>query len=306
MRKGPFDEYFRCSTSEKRSILIISILILIGIIGTSVIKHLPNKRNQFSEEERNQINKLALKLSKTNKPKDFSNAKKEKITRTLFPFDPNTASKEELKKLGFSEGQIRTIKNYLSSGGRFYKKEDFKKIYTLNDEEYLVYEPYIQIKSSPRKSTEEIETEFRESVEKPETELKVENKKIELNTAEIYNLTIIRGIGEIYANRILKYRGLLGGFCNGEQLKEVYGINDSIYSQIITQVEIDTSLIKTFDLNNVSYKELIRHPYLDGYYTKAILNYRDFKGKRIGKEDLLRDNILPKEIFVKVSPYINP
>ena len=52
----------------------------------------------------------------------LSDSQDEKVE--LFYFDPNTASNEELRKLGFREKTITTVKNFLSKRGKFYKSEE--------------------------------------------------------------------------------------------------------------------------------------------------------------------------------------
>ena len=42
----------------------------------------------------------------------------------LFQFDPNLLPAEGWKKLGLNERAIRTINNYRSKGGKFYKPQD--------------------------------------------------------------------------------------------------------------------------------------------------------------------------------------
>ncbi|MDP1165536.1 ComEA family DNA-binding protein, partial [Klebsiella pneumoniae] len=51
----------------------------------------------------------------------------------LFRFDPNTVTKLELQRLGLSEKQAQTIINYRNNGGKFRKKSDFKKMYSVSD-----------------------------------------------------------------------------------------------------------------------------------------------------------------------------
>ena len=125
---------------------------------------------------------------------------------SLFVFDPNKASNEELKKLGLSEKQTSTIKNFLNKGGSFKSKEDFRKIYGISNEQYNRLEPYIFI-----------------SEDKIQRELIVENKYeiIELNTASKTQLTKIKGIGDYTAKAIIDYRTKIGGFVSVNQLKEI-------------------------------------------------------------------------------------
>jgi competence protein ComEA len=67
---------------------------------------------------------------------------------SLFVFDPNTASLQEFQKLGLSEKQASTIKNYLNKGGSFKTKEDLKKIYGISADQYNQLEPYIFIEKN--------------------------------------------------------------------------------------------------------------------------------------------------------------
>ena len=52
---------------------------------------------------------------------------------TLFAFDPNTVSYEDLLCLGLSEKISANIVKYRKSGGSFRKAEDFARIYGITD-----------------------------------------------------------------------------------------------------------------------------------------------------------------------------
>ncbi|MGM9740930.1 MAG: ComEA family DNA-binding protein, partial [Candidatus Cryptobacteroides sp.] len=62
-----------------------------------------------------------------------------------FRFDPNTATIDELRRLGFSLRQAEAIDNYRSKGGRFRRKSDFAKSYVVEDSVFRRLEPYIDI-----------------------------------------------------------------------------------------------------------------------------------------------------------------
>jgi DNA uptake protein ComE-like DNA-binding protein len=302
VKKNLFDEYFSFSTSERRAIFILSAFILVGITTSFIIQRLPGKSAKFSEEQLKEIDELAALLSE--KPKLEYKYEKAEKTRELFSFDPNSASNNEFERLGLNNRQINTINNYLNSGGKFYQKQDFKKIYTISEEEYLVLEPYIEIEKSiqlPEVSKESNADNNLESISEP-----ISLPIVELNSAKQYHLTQLKGIGDVYASRILKYRDLLGGFYKTDQLLEVYGLNDSILQLINPQLDIDSTKINSIDINSATYKDFVRHPYIDSYLTKAIINYRDFKKSEITKQDLLKDKVIPKDAFQRVSPYIKP
>lgn len=63
----------------------------------------------------------------------------------LFDFNPNTISHDSLLLLGFSDAQARGIENYRSKGGKFRRKEDFARMYTVSPEKYQELESFIVI-----------------------------------------------------------------------------------------------------------------------------------------------------------------
>lgn len=63
----------------------------------------------------------------------------------LFDFNPNTISHDSLLLLGFSDAQARGIENYRCKGGKFRRKEDFARMYTVSPEKYQELEAFIVI-----------------------------------------------------------------------------------------------------------------------------------------------------------------
>ena len=69
-----------------------------------------------------------------------------------FDFNPNEINEESWMLLGFSEKQAQSIIKYREKGGYFYKKEDLKRLYVVDDSLYVLLEPYIVLegKSKPK------------------------------------------------------------------------------------------------------------------------------------------------------------
>ena len=108
-----------------------------------------------------------------------------------FPFNPNTVSVEELRRLGFSAKQAQAIENYRQKGGRFHRPADFAKSFVVADSVYRRLAPYIHI---PR---------------------------LDLNRADSTALLSLPGIGPFFAGKIVAYREQLGGYSHPEQLMEI-------------------------------------------------------------------------------------
>src|SRR5690606_106619 len=56
--------------------------------------------------------------------------------------------------------------------------------------------------------------------------------RFDINTCDTATLKQVYGIGPVLAERITKYRSLLGGFVTKEQLNEVYGLKDEALQNI--------------------------------------------------------------------------
>jgi competence protein ComEA len=62
---------------------------------------------------------------------------------------------------------------------------------------------------------------------------------VEINTADSLSIVYLKGIGPGFTKRIMKYRAMLGGFHSINQLKEVYGMTDSTFTLLSSQIKLD-------------------------------------------------------------------
>jgi len=303
-----FKQLLTFSRRQQRGIAILLVLLLI-IVTTSwwwpstqfEINNNKESEELFRNEAKEFLKTKKIELKKQVDLSKFSTSEnfhmKEKVT--LFNFNPNTLDESGWEKLGLNNGQVRSIKNYQLKGGKFYKKEDVAKLYCLGPEDYKRLEPYITIPPPNRKTIDSAN-----SITK-----KLDNYKtsipIEINIADSAKLTTLRGIGPVFASRIIRYRDKLGGFVKKDQLLDVFGMDTSRLHQIDTMILIDTSLIRKININTATFKELLRHPYLDFYMVKIICREREKRKVFKSVNDLRSLDQMYEELFQKMKPYLS-
>ena len=128
---------------------------------------------------------------------------------------------------------------------------------------------------------------------------------IEINSADTTTLKGIPGIGSAFANRIVKYRNLLGGFCHIEQLKEVYGIDEAKYELLKDWFSVDTSMISRIQINVLSARELAAHPYISFSQAEVILKLRKRKGKIKSWDELRFLEEFQEDDYFRLRSYIS-
>ncbi|MCD7937218.1 MAG: helix-hairpin-helix domain-containing protein [Tannerellaceae bacterium] len=125
---------------------------------------------------------------------------------------------------------------------------------------------------------------------------------IELNTADTTILKKVPGIGSVFANRILKYRDLLGGFYCVEQLAEVYGIDAEKFATLHSWFCTDPAIIQKINLNTVSREDLQRQPYISFKQAGILINLRKQR-ELTGWEDFILLPEFPEEERKRLAPY---
>ncbi len=224
---------------------------------------------------------------KTSRP-----VKKRKPKPEPFPFDPNHIAGIDWEKLGLREYQYHNILNYINAGGAYKVKGDLLKMYSISDIDYERLYDFILL---PEKDTLKKEP-FVKYIE--------EEVLVEINSADSADFIKLRGIGPSYAGRIIKYRSLLGGYFQKEQLLEVFGMDTTRYNGFIENVEINAGLVQKMDLNEVEFKVLLKHPYVEYYIVKSIFNFKDEHGRFNSVSELKDVPLIYDELYEKIKHYL--
>lgn len=311
-------DFFQFSKSEQYAIIVLTGLLLLTLLFIFIHPYFIVQKNYALV-----ISDSTFRLSKLESGmKGYSNEKisttEEKIDQLRpettiaelklkpFVFNPNQLPEEDWKKIGLTEKQIKTIKNYESKGGKFYKKEDLAKIYGISKEEYTVLEPFINIPSPDTTDAPKTDRNKQRFAEKEQTGSKaMPGQAIDLNSADSVDLVAIPGLGPWTAHRILKYRASLGGFSSTSQLLEIQGVDSTRFDQISQFIKPVNAVVKQLKINRLSFKELLKHPYLKYEYVKQIVKFRESKGFIKDSKALQEVSGMHDSELQKLLPYLD-
>jgi len=288
------------SQSEAKGTTVLIIVVIVTAIIPRIVFFTQNSGsiNGISNQEELNVwsKKIASIITEKKSDEDFE-AVKNKVTRPattkLKPslFDPNKVTSQELIMMGIDEWLAKRLSKYKAKGGKFYKKEDLKKIYGLNNSVYNQLEPFIHIEAEKKLK------------ELPSVKEKNPIKRVDINVADTSHLMQINGIGSKLSNRIVKFRNKLGGFHDPKQLFEVYGLDSGVIQQIALKFYIEQKHEK-LTINTDSIKYLASHPYINFKLARAIINYRKTHGPYKSIDEIQALKNLDDSTYNKIAPYL--
>ena len=138
--------------------------------------------------------------------------------------------------------------------------------------------------------------------ERPVTEQRAPLVQIELNKADAQDLLVLPGVGPVLSQRIVRFREVLGGFHDIDDLYDVFGLDSSVVDDAKSWVTVDATLLRPFCLDTVSFRSMLRHPRFDVETTKKLMRAR---GRGVHALDvvLLRSR-LDSVTLHSVQPYL--
>lgn len=294
--------FFGFSRAQVNGFIVLLPLMVVILFSEPVWHWWLSNRTIDLSEEQTKLDSLVAAWKSQEKQIDTFKLGPKQFAR-LFPFDPNKCKEEDFQALGISEKVSARIANYRQKGGKFRLKSDLLKIYGFDSALYHQLSPYIRLPEEvwkkPDKPTRE---KFIAGTKTAAEEHRKE--KFDLNLADTAQLKTIFGIGEKLSIRIIKYRDKLGGFVNMNQLKEVYGLDSVVISQLKQHVFLDDKFeVKKIDINTVDEKQLATHPYFNKV-AKSIVAYRFQHGKFKTPGDIKNIGILDEHTLQKIMPYV--
>lgn len=290
-------EFFYLHKSDRR--IIIGLLC----VATILIALLFVTGNEVEPSDVQQLDSLKKVNRKGTRqqPTTYYQVEGRQVER--FAFDPNTADSTQLLRLGLRPWQVRNIYKYRAAGGIYREKEDFARLYGLTVKEYRELEPYIRISADYRPASTLLKDKETEKVGHDTLRFPVklsEGQTIDLATCDTTQLRRVPGIGSYFARRIVQYREQLGGYVSLNQLDEI----EDFPSDAKAYITLGATETRKLNVNKLSLNELKRHPYVNYYQARDIVDYRRKHGplRSLYELQLLRD--FPPEAIERLNPYV--
>ncbi len=306
MKREKLKDFFHISSTQKRGFFVLGLILILVIMAPAFYKAFLLKPTTIDfENDRREIEAFISKMEfqhseddseYNNRIIDLDNTEYSSAKAKLnpFPFNPNNLPFEKWIEMGFTEKQVKSIKNYEQKGGRFYSKQDVKKIWVISPEEYHVIEPFIQLPDS-LSGRQKREYQQRE----PKT-----YQIVELNAADTSMLKTLPGIGSAFASRIFKYKLSLGGFHSKYQLMEVHGMDSARFAGIEPYIDVNPWLVRRININTADFDTFRSHPYISNNVAISLINYRNRHGDFVNIEDIMKSELVDEQLFRKLAPYL--
>ncbi len=290
--------FFYLHKSDRRIALTFLTVI---VILTGCLYFFDEKGSSLLAEQREATDSVVVKGGE--RPTDDAENDGQQATRKVerFGFDPNTADSTALLRLGLQPYQVRNIYKYRAAGGIYRQKEDFAQLYGLTLKEYRELEPYIQISADYRPAAEVVKPVRKEGDTLRYSTKLTEGMTINAALADTAQLRQVPGIGFYFARQIVRYRERLGGFVSIDQLDEI----DGFPTEAKKFLTLDSGKpLRKLNLNKLSLDELKRHPYINYYQARAIVEFRRTNGKLTSLDDLQLMHDFTSEARQRLAPYI--
>lgn len=297
-------EFFYLQKSDRKVVLVFLSVLVISLLIIFVVGDRNDKTaDNLSDSASSHSNARSFADNKGYYYVDGKRAE-------LFTFDPNTADSTALLRLGLKPWQVRNIYKYRAAGGVYRSPEDFARLYGLTVKQYRDMRPYIKISSdySPaadmysdngRMADNYKKEPFQRDTVKYPMKLKA-HESISLNTSDTTALKRVPGIGSGYARAIVRYREQLGGFYNIGQLREIEGFPE----ESIRYFSLSGAGVQKININRLTLSQLRRHPYINFFQAKDILDYRRLRGAIHSLQDLRLLKDFPPSEIERLQPYV--
>ena len=262
------------SARDKRQVLTFFLVIMAIFAVNFVVNHIRrNTPTTFSPEINEKLDLLDQRLAELQEGDTLSRLDRYIVQRydtlQLFDFDPNTATINELIKLGFTEKQANNLANYRNNGGKFRVPDDLRKLYGMRTMQFKILKPYIVIaasqttaenKNQHQKLDEKNAENYTETTtEKPSETPQKEYFNFDPNTITAEEIQRL-GFSEKQAESFIKWRDKGKKFYVAKDFASTFFVDAKRYQELEPYIKIDLEKLfngkKLLDINTATDDDL--------------------------------------------------
>lgn len=265
-----FTSHFWYNKSQRNGIFLLAIIIIILQVFIFA--------DVFSRDEKIAVNNKEIRSFQ----KQIDSLKRVEIENRkpkIYPFNPNYITDFKGEQLGMSLDEIDKLLSFRKLGKFVNSKEEFQKVTTVSDSLLAQIAPYFKFPEWVENRNQQTNVSSTSSKYTAFNYIKTNKEDLstnDLNKATAKDLQYIQGIGEKTSERIIQYRSKLQGFTFNEQLYEVWGLQKEIADKVFEIFSIkEKPVIQSVNINSLTFKELLKIPYMDYELCKKVFDYKD-------------------------------
>ena len=290
-----FKSHFWYNKSQRNGILFLAICI---IILQSIIVF-----GDFSSNDKTDLN--SSKVLVFHKQIDSLQAIEiENRKPKTYPFNPNYITDYKGERLGMSLKEIERLIAFRKTNKFINSSNEFQQVTKVSDTLLNKIAPYFKFPSWVVKR-KQASKYFVQEGNRSKNKYKKSISTTDINKATAEDFKTISGIGKSFSERIIKYRNKLQGFSFNSQLKEVWGLEAEVAEKVLSTFKVeDKPIIQKININTVTFKELLKKPYIDYNLCKKIFEYRDEVAELQNISELKNIKDFPVEEYDRIVLYL--
>ena len=290
-----FKSHFWYNKSQRNGVFLLVIIILLLQVLINV--------DVFSSDEVIDTNQTEL-LAFQNQIDSLKAIEIEKRKPKIYPFNPNYITDYKGAQLGMSLQEIDRLLAFRKTNKFINSKKEFQKVTKVSD---ALLDKISSNFKFPDWVVKRTQQKLNPSLQR--TKQSVYNKQVlsttDINKATAKDFKTISGIGVAFSERIIKYRSKLQGFSFESQVDEVWGLDKKLAEKLVSTFKIiEKPRIKKRNVNTVTFKELLRNPYIDYELCKNIFNYRDEVAELQDISELKNIKNFPLDLYDRIVLYL--
>ncbi|NKI28094.1 helix-hairpin-helix domain-containing protein [Arenibacter sp. 6A1] len=215
-----------------------------------------------------------------------------------FPFNPNFITDYKGYALGMTPVEIDRLHRFREKGRFVNSAIEFQELTLISDSLLKEIAPFFKFPKWTQES--------RGKPIKKKTKVVASSYSYQdINLASPDDLRLIKGVGEVLSQRIVKFRDRLGGFITEEQLYHVYGLERQVVKKILEKYKVlSTPEVQKININSATASDIAKLVYINKVLAKEIVRYREENRLIHSFDELTKIENFPTEKIAVIQLYL--